>query len=41
MTESKQTISELLTGDYLPFVIFGIGATMLSWVFFAGDLILG
>jgi len=37
----KQTFSEKLTGDALPYIIMGIGIFMLCWVFFLGDMITG
>jgi len=37
----KETLTEKLTGHYLPFVIWGIGATMLLWVYVIGDYVLG
>jgi len=37
----KQSLSDKLTGDALPYIIMGIGVVMLTWVFVVGDYVIG
>ena len=39
--EHTPSLSEKLTGEYLPFIIMGIGVGMLAWVYVIGDLVMG
>lgn len=39
--QHNPTLAEKLTGEFLPFIIMGIGLTMLAWVYVVGDLVMG
>lgn len=39
--QHNPTLTEKLTGDALPFVIMGIGLTMVAWVYAIGDVVMG
>lgn len=39
--EKKESLHDKLTGTYLPFVIWGLGACMMIWIYGIGDYVLG